>query len=107
MIILPGPTCLEKAWKCPLAAIQKQTDDSEPSNSKLPLSAVSLSDEKPKRASPFAQESVGDHPQTATMAKLAEKIKDMKSAMQKLGVIMEEVNCLASSVGLTGGINFL
>ena len=74
---------------------------------KLPLSAVSLSDEKPKRTSPFAQESVSDHPQTATMAKLAEKIKDMKSAMQKLGVIMEEVNCLASSVGLTGGINFL
>eukprot|EP00804_Cyclotella_cryptica_P024838 CCRYP_001768-RA/>CCRYP_001768-RA protein AED:0.36 eAED:0.36 QI:0/-1/0/1/-1/1/1/0/412 len=93
-----------------LAEIQKE--DSEPStpsqgsasNSRLPLSAVSLSNEKPRSQRGFVQKTNAiDAMRSNIMVKLSKKINDVNEVVKQLGIMMEEVNSLASSAELTYG----
>jgi hypothetical protein len=92
-----------------LAEIQNE-EDSEPttpsqgkaSDAKMPLSTVSLSNEKQKSPSGFVKgANAHDAVRSSIMMKLTKKIKDVNEVVNQLGLMMEEVHRLASSAELT------
>lgn len=93
-----------------LAEIQNEDDSpttpsqGQASDAKIPLSTVSLSNEKPKSSSDFVKEANAlDIVRSRIVVKLTKKIKAVNEVAKQLGLMMEEVHMLASSARLTYG----